>query len=82
MTDRILEDWKILPLHGGGVTATGKIGGAEWRTTKVVNTRPGQIRTESGSVYTLGAQNTGMWMMQLQVKRPAEYANLQKQGIL
>jgi hypothetical protein len=74
-----IENFKILPTHGGGVCLIGLVNGAEIQTSNIIKIAPGGrvVLTESGTQYLLGEPAPGIWGMQLQITRPEKYANLQ-----
>lgn len=84
MSEIKMSNWKIVPIHGGGVALLGEVDGKQKQTTNIVKGQPGKVMTESGTVYTVAHSDAvvGMWGMQLQIKRPTEFANLQKFGVL
>lgn len=84
MSEIKMSKWKIVPIHGGGVALLGEVDGKQKQTTNIVKGKPGKVMTESGTVYTVAHSDAvgGMWHMQLQIKRPTEFANLQKSGVL
>lgn len=82
MIVRTINDYQIVPENGGGVTCVGEVDGKPWQTTTIVQGRPGQIMTKSGSVYNLGTPRVSMWEMSLKLLRPQKYENLQKCGVL
>jgi len=79
---RILTDYRFLPLSGGGVVVKGLLEGKPWITTRVMLARDGEVLTQSGSTYTLRNRSPGIWEVQLQVKRPQEFSNLQAKGLV
>lgn len=77
-----IQDWKIVSVHGGGVCLFGKVDNIERQTTNIVSAQSDSIKTKSGTVYVLGKKLVGTWEIQLNMKRPSEYANLQKHGLV
>jgi hypothetical protein len=77
-----IENFRIVPTHGGGVALLGLANGVETQTSNITRIAPGGrvLLTESGTQYLLGEPALGMWSMQLQMKRPEKYENLQKGG--
>lgn len=77
-----IENWRIIKVHGGGVCLVGEVDGKHTQTTNVIAANTGHLKTETGSIYALGKKDPGVWEIQLQIDRPKEFANLQKNGIL
>lgn len=72
-----IDDYKIVPVEGGGVCVTGTIvGRGHWRTTEIKRFRHGEVETASGSRYQLGAKHASMWTVQLQMRRAELHAKL------
>lgn len=66
-----IEDYRIVPVEGGGACVVGTIPGCgPWRTTEIRRFRRGEIETSSGSRYELGTQHASLWSVQLQMRRP------------
>ena len=82
MQNKTIENWKIIAVSGAGVCVIGLVDGKELQTTVVTGSSGKNIRTESGSVYELGNKNPGLWEVQLQMKRPEQFKNLQKNKTL
>lgn len=78
---KVIENYRIVPTKGGGVCLVGTVDGAEIQTSDIVFGRRGAVKTESGSVYQLGAPSTTMWEMQLQLRRPEKYKKLAEAGV-
>jgi len=80
---RVIEDYKFVPLQGGGVCLTGKLEGVEWQTTRITAAHSSKVvRTESGSEYQLGQPHCSVWGIALQVKRPNEFKVLSEKGCI
>lgn len=79
-----LEDWMLLPEHGGKVCAVGLRDGRDWQTTSIVAQRiqngVKELRTSTGSIYHLGNQKPGLWPINLQAKRPEIYQKFADAG--
>lgn len=83
-----INNWHLHPVRGGGICLVGQVAGrGELQTTEVVQatvlhngTR--LLKTETGSVYKLGTEKLGMWVVALESRRPEKVANLRKAGIL
>ena len=77
----ILKNWKISAVKGGGVCV--KHAGGQTSNLKQLQVG-GLVMTENKTVYLLKPEemHPGMWAMGLSMRRPSEFANLQKYGIL
>jgi hypothetical protein len=75
-TIKVLRNFRIVPLNGGGVCAIGTLDGADWKTTRIVGAQPGHVKTASGTVYQLVEPHVSLWAFSLQLKRPEEYKKL------
>ena len=96
MTEKInaivIRDWKFHPVADDGLCLIGRTANGETTTTPIrgvaVQQTGGQrhrlIRTESGSVYRLTGETALQFgaLVGLRMRRPDEFAVLQKHGIL
>jgi len=75
-----IENFKIVPTHGGGVALVGLVNGVETQTSDIEKIAPGgrMLLSETGTQYLLGEPALGVWGMQLQLKRPEKFANLKR----
>ena len=81
---KVLTNWQIVPLSGGGVCAMGDFNGQPWKTTRITRVRGGEVQTEYGTIYQVHPEDrkASLWGLQLQVKRPREYQTLSEKGIV
>jgi|JI10StandDraft_1071094.scaffolds.fasta_scaffold368694_3 hypothetical protein len=79
---RTITDYRILPEKGGGIAVDGILDGKPWRTTSIVSYRKGEVMTRSGSHYRLSNMRPGMWVIQLNLQRPEQYAKLTSVGLV
>jgi len=80
---RVIEDYKFVPLQGGGVCLIGKLDGVEWVTTRITAAHAKRVvRTQSGSEYHLGTPHCSVWAIALQLKRPKEFQVLSDKGCI
>lgn len=82
-----INNWHLHPVSGGGICLVGDVvGRGEIQTTEVVQAAIQNgarlLKTETGSVYKLGAEKLGLWVVALESRRPEKVANLRKAGIL
>lgn len=80
---RVIEDYKFVPLQGGGVCLIGKLNNVEWVTTRINAAHSDRVvRTQSGSQYQLGTPHASVWGIALQLKRPKEFEVLSDKGCI
>lgn len=78
-----IDDYKILPVEGGGICVVGIIvGRGPWRTTEIKRFRSSEVETASGSRYTLGDKHASLWSAQLQMRRADLHAKLDAYGLV
>lgn len=80
-TVKIPLEWKISRVQGGGICVSYADGG---HSTAIVGIRPGEVLTESGTVYKLKPENMlgTMWPIGIQLGRPGQYKKLQEANII
>lgn len=76
---KFMTNFQFLPVNGGGICLLGYVAGKLLQTTnvKMQNSSLRQVSTESGSVYQLSEPKPGVWQIQLQLKRPEEFKNIE-----
>lgn len=76
---RILTDYRLLPVQGGGICAAGIYNGQPWQTTELVShcNDLRLVKTKSGSIYKLVNPHVSVWPLQLQMRRPDKWEKLQ-----
>lgn len=81
MEIRKIENWKIIPTTGNTISLVGFVKSESIQTSNIVLIAAGAVRTKHNQ-YNLGVKLPGIWEIQLQMRRPKEYAKLQSYGIL
>lgn len=83
---KTLDNWKIVQVSNGTVCAVSydTNNNRQWVTTEIVSGSGDFVFTKSGTTYRLPKKDmhASLWMMGLQLKRPKEYANLKKAGVI
>jgi len=82
--NKIIKRWKIVPVKEGKICLIGYVDDVYTQTSNIVNVREGEVRTESGSIYTLtqSEMDISLWELQLQIKRPVQYGILKQNKVL
>jgi hypothetical protein len=73
--------WKIVPTSSGTISVVHSLG--QTTVIREINSN-GLVRTESGSVWQLRKEDmqSGLWLLQLQQKRPVQFKKLKDRDIL
>jgi len=82
MSEKTIENWEIAAVHNGGICLIGFVNDKKIQTSNIKEITFNKIKTETGSIYKLGKVKDTLWKIQLQIKRPEEYAKLSKFDIV